>query len=316
MTPRTSAYAVALSALCAAGLFAQAGSNPPKPPEGSSAGPLSYSCGVPTAPAPAGRASQATFPPGQYPVSLPAVSLLGARNDLPNPFSAGVDFGQLPPGRTWGSTASITTAPDGTIWVVDRCGVSGAGGTTCAGANAVVNPIFQFDTSGKLLKSLGAGMFVSPHKLTVDKDGDLWLADNGGHQVFKLDQSGKVLLTLGKKGVAGPGLDEFDAPTEAAIAPNGDIFIADGHRRRLAIGNARIVKFDKTEVLKTWERAWPPANSTPPGVRFTRPALRWRSAEQPHPDFRSGRQVHRAVVPVRAPERHLHRSANRYALRR
>jgi len=254
MTPRTAAGAVALSALCAAGLFAQAGGNPPKPPEGSSAGPLSYSCGVPTAPAPAGRASQATFPPGQYPVSLPAVSLLGARNDLPNPFSPGVDFGQLPPGRTWGSTASVTTAPDGTIWVVDRCGNSGAGGTTCAGANAGVNPVFQFDTSGKLLRALGAGMFVSPHKLTVDKEGNLWLADNGGHQVFKLDQSGKVLLTLGKKGVAGPGLDEFDAPTEVAIAPNGDIFIADGHTGGgLAIGNARIVKFDKTgKFLKTW----------------------------------------------------------------
>ena len=38
-----------------------------------------------------------------------------------------------------------------------------------------------------------------------------------------------MLLTLGKKGVAGPGLDEFDAPTDVAIAPNGDTFVADGH---------------------------------------------------------------------------------------
>ena len=96
------------------------------------------------------------------------------------------------------------TAPDGTIWVADRCGVSGAGGTTCADANAGVNPIFQFDTSGKVLKSWGAGMFVSPHKLTVDKNGYLWMADNGGHQVFKLSQDGKILMTLGKKG--SPGL--------------------------------------------------------------------------------------------------------------
>src|SRR5262249_6602804 len=151
-------------------------------------GPVAYSCGVPTGPAPAGRgqqASQPTFPAGQYPVNLPAVSLLGARNDLPNPFEGGVDWGQLPSGRKWGSTASVTMAPDGTIWVVDRCGNSGAGGTTCGGASATVNPIFQFDTSGKLLKNFGAGMFVSPHKLTVDKDGFLWVADNGSHQVFK-----------------------------------------------------------------------------------------------------------------------------------
>ncbi len=139
-----------------------------KPPAGSPAGALAYSCGVP--PAREGAQLQLpVFPADQYPVKLPAVSLLGARNDLPNPYQPGVDWGQLPPGRKWGSTASITSAPDGTIWVVDRCGNSGAGGTTCAGASANVSPIFHFDTSGKLLKNFGAGMFVSPHKLTVDK---------------------------------------------------------------------------------------------------------------------------------------------------
>src|SRR5439155_13246799 len=135
------------------------------------------------------------------------MSLLGARNDLPNPFQQGIDFGELPAGRKWGSTASVTTAPDNTIWVIDRCGNSGAGGTTCGGASANVNPIFQFDTSGKLLKTLGAGMFISPHKLTVDSEGNLWLADNGANQVFKLDPTGKVLMTLGKKGIAGTGPD-------------------------------------------------------------------------------------------------------------
>ena len=103
-----------------------------------------------------------SFRRAKYPVALPAVSLLGARNDLPNPYQPGVDWGQLPAGRKWGSTASVTTAPDGTIWVVDRCGNSGAGGTTCGGASASVNPIFQFDTSGKLLKTFGAGHVRQP----------------------------------------------------------------------------------------------------------------------------------------------------------
>ncbi len=225
------------------------------PPAESSAGPLANSCGVPATPPPTGRGAQPVFPAGQYPVSLPAVSLLGARNDLRTPYQPGVDFGQLPSGRKWGSTASIATAPDGTIWVVDRCGVSGAGGTTCGGPNTDIAPIFQFDTSGKLLKNFGAGMFVSPHKLTVDPEGNLWLADNGSHEVFKLSPSdGKVLMTLGKKGVAGAGLDEFDAPTEAVVASNGDIFVADGHTGGgMAVGNARIMKFDKNgKFLKTW----------------------------------------------------------------
>jgi hypothetical protein len=223
--------------------------------DGGSAGPLAQSCGVPPAGASAsGGRGTPVFPPGLYPVKLPPVSLLGARNDLPNPYRPGISWGQLPEGRKWGSTASVTTAPDGTIWVVDRCGNSGAGGTTCGGASAGVNPIFQFDTSGKMLKSFGAGMFVSPHKLSVDKEGNVWLADNGGHQVFKMNQDGKVLLTLGKKGVAGPGEDEFDAPTDVAIAPNGDIFVGDGHSGGgTATGNARIVKFDKNgKFIKAW----------------------------------------------------------------
>src|SRR5712691_13370796 len=178
--------------------------------DGGSPGPLAHSCGVPPASASAaggqagGGRGLPVFPLGQYPVKLPPVSMLGARNDLPNPYQPGVSFGQLPQGRRWGSTASITTAPDGKLWVVDRCGNSGAGGTTCGGPSANVNPVFQFDMSGKMLKTFGAGMFVSPHKLSVDKEGNLWLADNGGQQVFKLNQDGKVLLTLGKKGVAGP----------------------------------------------------------------------------------------------------------------
>ena len=78
--------------------------------------------------------------------------------------------------------------------------------------DAGVAPIFQFDTSGKLLKNFGAGLLVSPHKVTWTRRATSG-SDNGSHQVFKLSPSdGKLVMTLGKKGVAGAGLDEFDAP--------------------------------------------------------------------------------------------------------
>lgn len=265
-TARCRGISGAVAVFCAAAFAgpdvagqAQPGSDGvPRPPASSPAGISAYSCGLPVAPPPAGQAAQPqpTFPPGQYPVALPPVSHLGARNDLPNPYRDGVDWGQLPAGRKWGSTASITMAPDGTVWVLDRCGNFGAGGATCAGARATVHPIFQFDTSGRMRRNVGAGLFVSPHKLTVDKDGNLWVADNGAHLVFKLSPDGAVLLTLGKKGVSGPGLDEFDAPTEVAVADNGDIYIADGHTGGgTAVGNGRVMKFDKTgRFLKTWGR--------------------------------------------------------------
>jgi len=186
---------------------------------------------------------------------VPPVSQLGARNDLPNPYALGVSWGQLLDHRKWGSTAGIAVGPDGNIWAIDRCGVSGSQGTNCAGSP--LDPILQFDPSGKFLKSFGHGLFVSPHKITVDRQGNLWVADNGlkdgqGQQVFKFDQNGRILMTLGKAGVAGPGLDTFDQPTEVAVAPNGDIFVADGHGGK-PTNNARIMKFDAHgKFLKTW----------------------------------------------------------------
>src|SRR2546426_1923582 len=184
-------FAVAMIILAGAtGLFAtQAGNT-----SGGSPGPLADSCGVP-APAAGGQVQGGgargtpVFPAGQYPVKLPAVSLLGARNDLPNPFRLGVHWGQLPGGRKWGSTAGVYAGPDGkTIWAIDRCGASGAGGTTCV--DSPLDPVLQFDTSGKLLQSFGKGLIVSPHKISVDKDGNVWVADNGtapgkGQQVLK-----------------------------------------------------------------------------------------------------------------------------------
>ena len=185
----------------------------------------------------------------------PAESSLDAPNNLPNPYLLGVSWGQLPDGRKWGSTAGIAVGPDGNIWAIDRCGAHGSRGANCA--DSPLDPILEFDPSGKFLKGFGKGLFVSPHKITVDQHGNLWVADNGikdgrGQQVFQFDQNGKILLTLGKAGVSGPGFDTFDQPTEVAVAPNGDIFVADGHGEK-PTDNARIMKFDAHgKFLKAW----------------------------------------------------------------
>jgi sugar lactone lactonase YvrE len=146
--------------------------------------------------------------------------------------------------------------PDGTsIWAFDRCGDQFCVGSTAA-------PILKFDATGKLVKSLGAGMFVRPHGIYIDREHNIWVTDgdgpdgkdprrNGkGHQVFKLSPEGKVLMTLGKAGVAGTGTDTFNMPSAVLIAPNGDIFIGDGHG---GDSNARMLKFSKDgKFIKTW----------------------------------------------------------------
>jgi sugar lactone lactonase YvrE len=98
-------------------------------------------------------------------------------------------------------------------------------------------------------------MFNFPHGATLDREGNLWVTDargdNGkGHQVFKFDPNGKVLMTLGKPGVSGSGPGLFDQPTDVVVAPNGDIFVTDSHRRGT---NNRVVKFTKDgRFVKEW----------------------------------------------------------------
>jgi DNA-binding beta-propeller fold protein YncE len=97
-----------------------------------------------------------------------------------------------------------------------------------------------------MLKNFGAGLFVYPHGLWVDKEGNVWVTDaraaNGkGNQVIKFSPDGKILLRLGKPGVTGLDHDTFNGPCSVVTAPNGDIFVADGHENAVS----RIMKFNK-----------------------------------------------------------------------
>jgi sugar lactone lactonase YvrE len=166
-----------------------------------------------------------------------AAALLGAQaalaqastpcvNDAPDPFQRGVSFAPLPDGRSWGSTAGVTVAPDGTIWAYDRCGAN-----SCAGSS--LDPIIAFAPDGKVLRHFGGGLLQMPHGLTVDTSGNVWVTDNAakdgrGMQVFKFSPEGKILMTLGKPG-GGEAPDGFFQPNAVAIAANGDIFVGQNH---------------------------------------------------------------------------------------
>src|SRR5215831_18674531 len=106
----------------------------------------------------------------------------------------------LPEGRVWGQTSGVDVDATGAVWVIDRCG-----GASCAGRPEA--PLMKFDSSGKLLKSFGAGMFVFPHGTFVDREGNVWVTDGQardgkGDQVFKFSPGGNLLLKLGTPGVS------------------------------------------------------------------------------------------------------------------
>ncbi len=183
-------------------------------------------------------------------------------NDLPNLYRIVTNWAQLPDGRKWGSTSGVAIGPDGNIWTYDRCG-----GNSCA--DSKLAPIVEFEPSGKLLQNFGAAMFILPHGIFVDKDGNVWVTDGvggmatsddagkhgKGHQIFKFSPDGKVLMTLGKE---------------------------------IRIGSRRVQR------------------ASHPGFRFQRETFCGRPVQQSHPDFRPGWQIHRRMEAVWPTERNFY----------
>ncbi len=188
-------------------------------------------------------------------VGFVAASLIGsveadAQSVANNPYHAVHGWEQMPNGWKIGVVSGVFPDPDGIhIWMLSRCGAN-----HCALSDQ--DPILKFDLDGNVVKSFGAGMFSFPHGFFLDQEGFLWVTEGApagdareveglrrglGHQVFKLTQDGEVVMTLGEAGVSGYGRDHFNGPSGVVVAPNGDIWISDGHRG----GNNRIVKFSK-----------------------------------------------------------------------
>src|SRR5262249_15680746 len=99
------------------------------------------------------------------------------------------------------------------------------------------NPVQVYDASGKFIRSCGEGTLKTAHHINIDHEGNVWVADIGYHVVQKYTPKGKLLLTLGTKGKPGRDKNHLNMPTDMAITPKGDIFVADGY------GNDRIVHF-------------------------------------------------------------------------
>lgn len=193
----------------------------------------------------------------------------------PNPVVTN-NWGELPPGRSWGSTAGIDIDPtDGHVVAYERCGSGSAGGPGVNCDSNPVAPILKYDRhTGDLMANFGAGVMVTPHGIHVDDEGNVWVADfagndegTKGHQVHKFSPDGELLMSLGTAGQAGNDRSHFNQPNDVIVGPDGSIYVADGHsgqnmltEEALAEGRrngqtARIVKFapDGTYITE-WGR--------------------------------------------------------------
>jgi len=167
---------------------------------------------------------------------------------IPNPApNVTIAWGDLPAGREWGSTAGIDIDPtDGNVWAYERCGSGSAGGPGINCQSNPVDPIFKFDrNTGEVLANFGAGVFVTPHGIHVDDEGNVWVTDfagNGekGHQVHKFSPTGELLMSIGTPGVAGNGPGELNQPNDVIVGPDGSIYIGDGHNGQGMTSNQAI----------------------------------------------------------------------------
>lgn len=195
---------------------------------------------------------------------------------MPNPNPVVTrNWGDLPAGREWGSTAGIDIDPiDGHIWAYERCGAGTFGGGTPVNCDTnPVDPIFKFDRdTGAVLANFGGGIMMTPHGIHVDDDGNVWVTDfannaarTKGHQVHKFSPDGELLMSLGTAGQAGSGPNQFNQPNDVIVGPDGSIYVSDGHNGQGMTSNqamaegiaegstARIIKFSADGTrLKEW----------------------------------------------------------------
>jgi sugar lactone lactonase YvrE len=121
--------------------------------------------------------------------------------------------------------------------------------------------VIVYERDGTFVGSWGEDIFTPrTHGICIGPDDSVWTVDDGDHTVRKFTTDGKQLMVIGTPGVAcDTGYDgktvqsiqrggpPFNRPTDAAVAPNGDLYVVDGY------GNARVHQFTPNgKLIRSW----------------------------------------------------------------
>ena len=143
------------------------------------------------------------------------------------------DWGELPAGHVYGNTHGVAVDRQGHIHIKHTVG-KGA---------TIDDAVVVYDADGKFIRSWGRQYKGGAHGLHLSPEGGeefFYLCDPKRHLFAKTTLDGKELWRQWAPenctGYTAP--DEFN-PTNTAIAPNGDFYIADGY------GKSFIHQYDK-----------------------------------------------------------------------
>jgi hypothetical protein len=123
-----------------------------------------------------------------------------------------------------GGVPSVALDSKGYLWVFKRS------------PEGVVQ-LMKFDPNHKLVLEVPESVIghqAKAHGMAVDKEDNVWITDNGQATVMKLSPEGKLLMTIGVKDKRGDWVEEKGQrllwqPVMVGFAPNGDVYIAEGH---------------------------------------------------------------------------------------
>lgn len=163
----------------------------------------------------------------------------------------------LPAG--FGGVPAVALDSKGNLWVFQR-------------ADAGKPQLFKFDPNHRVILQVGPdviGYQDKAHGMAVDSEDNVWITAANGATVMKISPEGKLLLTLGERGRRGDwdeakGQRLLWQPVMVAFAPNGDVYIGEGHANESPndsdsddpannIGAARIIHLDKNgRFINQW----------------------------------------------------------------
>ena len=121
-------------------------------------------------------------------------------------------LGPSPGDSSYPWPSAIEVARDGTILVIRE------------------NAVLRFGADGSVLQSWGDSeepRLYGPAGLAVDRDGNVYVADNGAHKIFKYSESGEFLINW----PAGPPRDgrRHWGPLNLAVTPRGTLLMVEWH---------------------------------------------------------------------------------------
>lgn len=102
-------------------------------------------------------------------------------------FTEAAGFPRLPPGRKLGRVLGLAIDAQGRLWVSQD------------GEGKAPPPLLVLDgETGEIVKEVPLHGVVTPHALSFDAEGLLWITDSDGDRLVALNTAGEIVRTLGQ----------------------------------------------------------------------------------------------------------------------